>query len=181
MIGSKPLTNTEVNLLMKNLSSQRDRLLVILGTRTGFRISELLSLTVGDCIQYGKVKESITVSRSNMKGKFSSRTVVLHDEAKKYLKSYINNHMNKCNPKDKLFPICRQHIDRILKKAIKKAKLEGKVSSHSFRKTFCKRIHEALDKNLINTQRAMGHKSLSSTVNYLSFDQDVIDNAIKGV
>jgi site-specific recombinase XerD len=116
-----------------------------------------------------------------MKGKTQSRTVVLHDEAKKALDIYINTHMKDSKPEDKLFPISRQHADRVLRKAVKKAKVEGKVSSHSMRKSFCKKVYEKLNKDLVSTQRAMGHKSVQSTVSYLSFDQEAIDKAIKGV
>jgi site-specific recombinase XerD len=39
----------------------RNRAWIILGTRTGFRISELLSLKVGDVYQQGQIVDFITV------------------------------------------------------------------------------------------------------------------------
>jgi integrase len=116
-----------------------------------------------------------------MKGKNQSRTVVLHPEAKAALEGYINTHMATATPEERLFPICRQSADRILRRAVKRARIEGKVSTHSFRKSFCKKVYEALGRDLVNTQRAMGHRSVQSTISYLSFDQEAINQAIKGI
>jgi integrase len=178
MLGSRPLTDQEVKLVLANLTSARNRALFTLLLKTGYRISEGLSLKVSDCIQYDKIKDSITVSRSNMKGKNRSRTVVLHDDAKKVL---IEMGVLQMNPKDKLFPISRTQATRIFRKAVNKAKLGGKVTTHSARKTFAKKIYHALKKDLIGTQKALGHVSMNSTVSYLSFEQSEIDNAIKGI
>jgi site-specific recombinase XerD len=79
------------------------------------------------------------------------------------------------------FPFSRQHGHRILKGAFNAAQLQGKVSTHSLRKTFCDRVHTALGENIFKTQIAMGHNSPASTVHYLSFKQSEIDSAIMGV
>lgn len=178
MKGARPLSDSEVNFLIKAMKNPRNKALVLLGIRTGYRIGELLSITVSSCTQYGKIRNSITVNRANMKGRMESRTIVLHDQAKKALEAMGVLEMDQ---NARLFPFTRQHAGRILGKAVKKAKLEGKISSHSFRKTFAKKVYHALDKDIISTQRAMGHRSLSSTASYLSFDQEAIDKAIKGV
>jgi integrase len=39
----------------------RDRALFVTGVKSGFRISELLSLTVGDVYQHGRIAERVTV------------------------------------------------------------------------------------------------------------------------
>jgi len=46
------------------------------------------------------------------------------------------------------------------------------------RKTFANRVYDALDHDLIKTARALGHKNINSTVQYLSFRQEEIDEAI---
>ncbi len=46
------------------------------------------------------------------------------------------------------------------------------------RKTFARRVHEKLGKDLVKTQKAMGHRSINSTVSYLSFNEEEIDDAI---
>jgi integrase len=55
--------------------------LFVVGHRTGFRISELLSLKVGDVQQHGKIVDRVTVQRRHMKKKTEGRTVALHPEA----------------------------------------------------------------------------------------------------
>jgi len=165
--------------MLAEMRCLRDQCLLVVGLKTGFRISELLSLTVDSVMQYGEIRNSITVSRANMKGKISSRTVVLHDDAKKILKEYLSQkQLQIC---DKLFPISRMQASRIIRNAAKRARVGGKVTSHSCRKTFAKKVYYALKKDLISTQKALGHKSVNSTVSYLSFDQNEIDAAIKGV
>lgn len=176
MIGSKPMSGQEVKMILSKLTNLRDKTLVILGIKTGYRIGELLSLTVDSVVQYGKIRDEITVERKSMKGKHKSRSVVLHDEAKKAL---IEMGVLEMNPKDRLFPISKVRVHNILKAAVEKGKIEGKVSSHSFRKTFAKKIYHALGKDLVKTQKALGHESINSTVSYLSFEQSEIDNAIK--
>jgi integrase len=176
MLGSKPLSEIEIKLILAELTSERNKCLFIMGLKTGFRISELLSLTVRDVTQYNKIRDSVTVKRAKMKGKNSSRTVVLHDQVKLALE---NMGVLLMHPNDRLFPICRMQASRIIKDAANKAKIEGKVSTHSMRKTLAKNVYYALGKDLIATQKALGHKSMNSTVSYLSFDQDAIDNAIR--
>ncbi len=178
--GSRPLTDQEIEVVLGYLTNVRDKALMVTGIRTGFRISELLSLTIANVTQYGKVANQITVTRSNMKGKHSSRTVPLHPQAKKALEDYVAT-MGNVRPETKLFDFKRQRGHSILKEAFNKAQLEGKVSTHSMRKSFCAKVHKALGENIYKTQQAMGHASLSSTAHYLSFNQTEIDQAIVGV
>lgn len=178
MSKAKPLTNEEIKAMLDFFKTSRDRCLFILGVKTGFRISELLSLKVQDVIQYGEVRDRITVKRSNVKCKTESRTVVLHAEAKRYLKDYVQSSWH---PEKKLFQITRQHYWRLIKGAAEDARVTDQVSPGSMRKSFAQRVYVALDKDLVKTQRALGHKNVTSTVYYLHFDQSDVDNAILGV
>lgn len=177
MAKAKPLSNEEIGKMLNALKSPRDRCLFMLGCKTGFRISELLSLNVGDVIQYGVVRDKITVKRSNVKCKTESRTVVLHAEAKRHLSAYLDPHWH---ADTKLFGITRQHAHRLIKEAVVRAQITDQVSAGSMRKSFAQKVYEALDKDLVKTQRALGHKNVTSTVYYLHFDQSDVDNAILG-
>ena len=179
MKGSRPLTDQEIKEVLNNLETPRNQCLFVVGLRTGFRISELLSLTVGDCIQWGKVKDAITVQRKSMKGKISGRTVVLHKQAWMALTEVISTMDNGNDSNAKLFPFTRQQAHRIIKAAVDKAKLEGKITTHSMRKSYASRMHEKLGRDILKTQKAMGHANIQSTVQYLSFNQEEIDNAIR--
>jgi len=55
----------------------RNRALFMLGGQTGFRISALLSLRVGDVWPHGRLVTRVSVRRRHMKGKVQGRSVVL--------------------------------------------------------------------------------------------------------
>jgi hypothetical protein len=55
--------------VLQGTYAARNKALFILGVRSGFRISEMLSLTVGDVFQHGKVVDHVTVARKHMKKK----------------------------------------------------------------------------------------------------------------
>jgi integrase len=70
MPGRKPLLDNDEPLVISALKdfSLRNQALIILGLNTGFRITELLSLTVGQVWDAGKVKPQLRVSRAQLKG-----------------------------------------------------------------------------------------------------------------
>jgi hypothetical protein len=55
----------------------RNRALFVLGGKTGFRISALLSPRVSDVWPHGRLVARVTVRRRPMKGKVQGRSVVL--------------------------------------------------------------------------------------------------------
>jgi integrase len=67
---------------------------------------------------------------------------------------------------------------RILYEAVTTNELTGKLGTHAMRKTFANRVYRQLNHDLVKTQRAMGLKNINSTVAYLSFVEDEIDQAI---
>ena len=78
MKGCRPLTDAEVAIVAQSFGgtyATRDRALFVLGIKTGFRISELLSLTIGDVYQHGQVVARVTVKRAHMKRKVEGRTL----------------------------------------------------------------------------------------------------------
>jgi integrase len=85
MKGCRPLTEAEVELMQASFGGTygaRDRELFLLGVKSGFRISELPSLRLGDVWQHGRLVDRVTVQRRHMKNKQESRTVLLHADAK---------------------------------------------------------------------------------------------------
>jgi integrase len=92
MKGCRPLTEEEVLLAQRSFGgvyAARDKALFLLGVKSGFRISELLSLRVGDVSQHGRLVDRVTVPRRAMKGKQESRTVLLHPDAKAALAAWL--------------------------------------------------------------------------------------------
>ena len=70
MPGRKPLLENDEPLVRAALAEfpLRDQALITLGLNTGFRISELLSLTVGQAWEAGRVKPLVKVTRAKLKG-----------------------------------------------------------------------------------------------------------------
>lgn len=190
MKGCRPLTDPEIVAIKEAFVRTRDKALFILGLKTGLRISELLSLKVGDVYLHGRVGDVVYVERKHMKKKLEGRAVPLHQDAKIALSVWIKEleEAKKADPNNPLFrsrkgqgAITRIQAFRILKDAYAANGLMGKLGTHSMRKTFADRIYNRLSRDLIKTQRALGHKSIDSTISYLSFREEEITEAILSI
>jgi integrase len=194
MKGCRPLTDAEVDLVMKSFAGAyavRDKALFLMGVKSGFRISELLSLRVGDVLQAGRLVDRVTVARRNMKKRVEGRTVLLHPDAKTALTVWleqlrVHGYMTADaflfqSRKGANRPISRVHAYRVLQSAYTANELTGKLGTHSMRKTFANRVYTALKGDLPKTQRALGHRNINSTVSYLSFREEDIDAAILAI
>jgi len=194
MKGCRPMSEDEVAVVAKSFGgayAARDKALFLLGIKSGFRISELLSLRVGDVYQHGRVVDRVTVARAHMKKKVEGRTVALHPDAKAALQTWLDERKadGTLLPTMALFqsrkgvnrPISPVQAWRILEGAYSTNGLTRTLGTHSMRKTFANRVYEKLNHDLVKTQRALGHKNINSTVSYLSFREEEIDAAILAV
>lgn len=175
MKGCRPLTKIEYQAVKNSFDNLRDKCLFVLGTKTGFRISELLSLKVEDVADANGVYDFVRVKRGYMKNKQESREIVLHQEAKLAIKEYLMS----CgiDSADWLFDYSRQSAHNALKKAFKRSGLTGTLATHTMRKTFAKTVFDNTN-NIYKTKQALGHKDISTTVKYLVVDQQEINDAI---
>ena len=92
MRGCRPLTDAEIARVLGALAgptAARDRALFLLGLKAGFRVSELLSLRLGDVFQAGRIAARVTVARRHVKGRTAGRTVLLHPAAKAALAAWV--------------------------------------------------------------------------------------------
>ena len=196
MKGCRPLTTEEVDLVSKSFGgmyAKRDTALFLLGVKSGFRISELLSLRLGDVIQRGRIVDRVRVQRRHMKKKTEGRTVLLHPDAKIALAKWVDKlkaaNLSPTSRSTYLFrsrkgrnrPITRVHAWRAIREAYEANEMRGPLGTHSMRKTFANRVYDALEHDLVKTQRALGHKNINSTVQYLSFREEEIDAAILAI
>jgi len=193
MKGSRPLTEDEVAIVAKSFGGQyaaRDKALFLLGVKSGFRISELLSLAVGDVYRHGHIVDRVTVARAHMKRKLEGRTVVLHPDAKAALAAWLLE-LRQMAAVTGDIPLFRSRKGnkamsavqawRILQEAYATNGLTGQLGTHAMRKTFATRVYEKLNHDLVRTQKALGHKNINSTVSYLAFREEEIDAAILAV
>lgn len=193
MRGCRSLSDSEIKSLSMHLST-RDRTILILGVRAGFRIQELLSLNVGDVLgPNGSMLDTVKVQRSNTKGKTEGQAVPMHAEAKAVLSEYLATRPG-AKPDEPLFlsagtggkfpgRLEQSVFRKALKKASSRASIRDQhlVSTHSLRKSYAARMYRALGENIFKLQRAMRHASITSTTNYLGVDDEEIFDAIKNV
>lgn len=194
MRGCRPLTQDEASRVLAEFQGTnvlRNRALFLLGTKSGFRISELLSLRLGDILQHGQIVDRVSVARRYMKKQREGRTILLHPEAKLALWAWIPVLRDRGYMTAESFvfqsmaggnrPISRITAYRILIRAFRNNRLTGKLGTHSMRKTFATHVYEKLGWDLLKTQRALGHKDIRSTVSYLTFREEDVDEAILSI
>jgi len=184
MKGCNPLSIDDIEALKKELSP-RNRVIFVMGIRTGFRISELLSLDIKDVLNDdNSIKEDVRVKKSKMKGKKEGRVIPLHNEVKELLKIYLQECPGKMD--EALFRSrWNTRLDRIsfwesLKLACKRAGVPSeRIATHSMRKTFATNMNTIFHGDIYMLKEAMGHSSIDSTAKYIQPNKDLIWNAIK--
>ena len=188
MKGCRPLTKDEVQRILSLTDvALRDKVLFILGINTGYRISELLSLQVSNVMDpTGQILPQVSVKASNMKGK-SGRAIKLNSKTKGILGKFckgrdLNAPLFQSRVKGKYHApkaVSRSRAHIIFQEMFQRAKVFGSVATHSMRKTFAQGMRKLLNGDIVNLMKAMGHRSINTTMAYMVFDNDEIDSAIE--
>jgi site-specific recombinase XerD len=183
MKGARKLSDDEIAKIASSFCGRyavRDKTLFILGLSTGGRISELLSLRVKDVWQYSKPVDTIYFQKSKTKGKRHGRGVPIKTAAKHAIEELMQWYQEQgieLSEETPLFlsqkggAITRQHAHDILNQAFTIAKLQGKVSAHSLRKTYANKLLQQ-GGNLYAVKEALGHASVQTTQDYLGIGED---------
>ena len=181
MKGTRPLDNDEirsVSTCFTGTFAVRNRGLFMLGVSTGGRISELLSLEIGDVYQNGKPVTDLLFEKSIVKGGEVSRAVPVNRDGRLAIDDLIVWHRQYYQNIDEsrpLFPsrhhsgsvpMHRQTAHAILKNAFIAAGLNGKLATHSLRKSFAQRVYNKSGEIYL-VQELLGHRNISTTQNYL--------------
>jgi site-specific recombinase XerD len=198
MAGRKPIQECEEAGVHAALASfgLRDQALLTMGLNTGFRITELLSLNVGDVWTNSGPKPAVRITRAHLKGgrgrhrkAVSSRTVPLNEAAAGAVTKYLFARFGSglVDPETPLFPsrkrgqrLSRWQANRIVHAILAKANLTNQESygTHTLRKTFCRKIYEATGHDINLTRAVMGHASVATTQRYLPIDDQEITAAV---
>ena len=198
---ARPFTAAEILTLESHLVELRrfrDRMLLIVGTNVGYRITELLTWTVGQVLTRDRdIVREVTVSRARLKGgsgvhkrSVSSRRVVLNQRARGAVRDYIASLDRIPSATDFLFqsregenrPLHRSQAHRILKTLCRACGIDtSRISTHSLRKTFVRAVYDASHCDLIKTQRIVGHASPLITARYLETTQSDLDDLVLGI
>lgn len=204
MKGCRPLTETETRDILESFAgtfATRDRALFTLGVLSGFRVSELLSLKVGDVTTgTGQIAEWVSVARRSMKKKTEGRSVPLNPKARAALRAWVDElweggHLSPDTPlflsrKGSNRPLTRQAVHTVLRTVYVANGISGKTGTHSMRKTFARSVYakavelarsgQAVDP-LTFCQKALGHRNVNSTISYLSVGEDLVAQTILGL
>ena len=181
MKGTRPLDNDEirrVSTCFTGTFATRNRGLFMLGVSTGGRISELLSLQIGDVYQNRSAVSDLLFEKSVVKGGEVSRAVPVNADGRRSIDELVNwhrRHYNSIASKRPLFPsrnqngtvpMNRQTAHEMLKQAFIAAGLNGKLATHSLRKSFAQRVYEQ-SADIYLVQELLGHRSVNTTQKYL--------------
>lgn len=192
MKGCNPIADEDLVRIL-NVLNVRDGCILVLGVRTGFRISEILSINIPDVYRDGATLESIRLAKRNTKGKVEGRIMPMHSDVKTRIEALIATikldsiRLNRMHPNGiplflsiKGARLGRGDFHRNLKLACIKAGVStSRIASHSMRKTFAKKFYEYTGYDVLKLQKALGHSRLTDTSAYIQVDQEEIWNAIK--
>lgn len=155
-------------------------LLIAIGVFTGLRISDLLSLKYSDLLngETFSIKEKKTNKQRSIKINKDLKEIV-ERIVKKTKVSDLNEliFINKYGTKS----IDKSYVNVVLKEIVKKyrIKLDGNVSTHTFRKTLGRRVMEVnnySNESLVLLMDLFGHSSMSITKRYLGIREQEIHN-----
>ena len=195
MKGTRPLDNNEIRLVsacFDGIFEARNRGLFMLGVSTGGRISELLSLTIGDVWQNGKAVTDLFYEKNIVKGSEVSRTVPVNRDGRTAIERIVAWHRERydnTDPDCPLFPshhksgtvlIHRQTAHQMLKKAFIAAGLNGKIATHSLRKSFAQRVYEQSG-DIYLVKELLGHRNVATTQQYLEVNYADARDAVEAI
>lgn len=200
MKGTRPLDNAEIHAVAAHFEGEfaiRNRSLFLLGVSIGGRIDELLSLTVGDVYQNGKPVKDVLYNKAIVKGGEVARAVPLNADGRDAVEKIIAWHTEKfsgllgeVDPDTPLFVSRVKNKDGTLKRmttqagsdalmaAFAKAGLNGKLGTHSMRKSFAQRLYSQTN-DIFVVQEMLGHKNVSTTQKYLGVNYAEVREALE--
>ncbi len=169
MKGCRVMTDEEIRSMLDKLQI-RDRALFLTCLTFGTRISEALALTFGDV-------EGNNLHLVSQKGSenISFPIPYAYRQVIEGLKEWYTEKGLKITNKSPLFisqkgkdkHITRQLASCLIKKTVKSLGLEGKINTHSFRKSFVTKIYELTGFNIAETKTYSRHKSLVNLEYYI--------------
>lgn len=153
--------------------SQRDLLFFVFGINTGLKVTDLLYLKVGD-ISDGNVINEFLIVEDTHNEESQTKAFYINSSVRKELKKYLSLHdFSQC---DYLFkskknnnPITRQQAYRIINQVAKEVGINGKIGTHTLRKTFG---YHAYRKGIAISviMKILNHHSATETLHYIGID-----------
>lgn len=165
----------------------RDYCLFVLGINSGLRISDLLSLTIGDVAK--KTQSGFeAVDRIELREKKTnkSKDFPLSSHAKFALEEYLQKDRSDASLSEPLFlskkggTISRVQAWNVLNEAGKAVGVKGRIGTHTMRKTFGYWAYRSgVDVSVI--QQLLNHSSPGVTLRYIGITKDNLDSVYRNL
>ena len=202
MKGSRPLSDDEIRKISAYFDKwigdsdldrfdllTRDKTLIFFTIYTGFRINEVLSLTLADVIGHEKTISSyVYLQKQNTKGKRSGRTGIINSKCRELLKTYFDHyHLFDIERTQKgLFfskkgDLQNRQALNLFKTTFSECQLDGKLSTHTARKTFSRLVYKNLNEDILGLKSALGHSSISSTMSYIEENKEKVNKVLENL
>ena len=153
-------------------------LLLAIGVNTGLRIGDLLKLTVSDVmngdtfkIQEGKTRKERNIKINKDLRELLNRVIPKYIQVDKNQLLFLNKYGTKAIDKSyvnvKFKEICKHY----------KIKVDGNISSHTFRKTLGRRVaevHNYSDQSFLMLSKLFNHSNTTVTRTYLGITEEEI-------
>jgi len=169
----KHLTLDELKALLREVPDSRQRLMFKMGFLHGLRVSELINLVRED-VRDGYVK----VQR--LKGSLkTTQPYVVHSDPELDESADLYKLYGTLKNGEKLFPMTRNGVYKLMQRAGKRAGIPAhKLHPHALKHT-CAMV--AIDKiGIQRVRQYLGHKSISSTGEYLKESDETASRAFAG-
>lgn len=192
MQGCRPLNGLEVVSITDAFCRQdnfREICLFVLGVSCGFRISEMLALRVRDVMDGDKVLDWLIITQPKTG---NTRHVELGEDDKAAIRAqvkalrlagyYSDGTMLFRSRQGRNKAISRERAWQIIRTTARRLGMDGKIGTHSMRKTFANNTFEAIlamggEDALLNTAKAGGWLSVDACQRYLSFRREAQQKA----
>ncbi|WP_238860397.1 tyrosine-type recombinase/integrase [Clostridium sp. YIM B02569] len=161
-----------------------------IGVNTGYRGGDLVKLTVADvkkAIQTNELVIQEEKTKKTRKVKFE-RVVKLSNRLIKILQEYIQDkedaeYLYWSQKGEGVEPfkenISREALGKIFKSVLEEIGILGSIGTHTARKTYGYFQYIERDKDIYYVQRLFGHAKVTTTMEYIGLDEDILQESAK--
>ena len=153
-------------------------LLLVVGFNTGLRISDIVSLRVGDIRGHERL---IKVARKTGK----ETNILIRPAARRVIDGLLSGRgaeewlfpSQVPGPDGQPQPISRVRAYRIIREIARQAGYTDHVGCHTLRKTYAYTLYQVSGQDIGILQHQLGHSSSAVTLHYIGIDQEATDQA----
>lgn len=188
MSQAKTLTAQELRRVLDYVASRkyaaRNRAMLLMTHYAGMRVGEVAALRISDVLDiHGDVRSEIRLDAEQTKGNFA-RVVFVNEKLRKELTKYLSLY-KPLDQEQKLFfsqkrmkeGFSPNTLCQFFHHLYRKVGIEG-ASSHSGRRSFATSL-SSKGISIRVLMRALGHRHISTTIQYVDASDDMLRNAVE--